>query len=435
MNIKSLQKTRAQLLTIFSIALDAVNGAKCVSHYLAQNPLPTDRIWVAAVGKAASSMMEGVISHLKATGSESRLAAGLVIYKRGYAAANSALGANSNVTLFESDHPVPSLRSLEAGRRLVEFVKKIPSTDTFLFLVSGGTSSLVEVLPDTEMDPEKQVGDNQVQELVALNNFLLSNPWPIDVINKVRQSVSCIKNGQLLDVVPTPYCIQLTISDVANNDLSIIGSGLLEKGTEPLAEINIDLPDWVKQMQQRCIDNHKKPISGQQHVKHRIIADNAKARQAIVDYAASVNLPVVVNATIEGEVATASERITTSLVNGEAGLYVWGGETVVQLPEKPGKGGRCQSLALMIAEKIQHQENTVVLAIGTDGSDGPGDAAGALVDATTIQRGLQLSLDSKQALLDANAGYYLAETGDLIDTGATGSNVMDLVIAVKLDPR
>ena len=90
---------------------------------------------------------------------------------------------------------------------------------------------------------------------------------------------------------------------------------------------------------------------------------------------------------------------------------------------------------VVVAEKIQQHENIVVLAIGTDGSDGPSDAAGALVDARTIQRGLQLSLDSKQALLDANAGYYLAETGDLIDTGPTGSNVMDLVIAVKLAPR
>ena len=314
-------------------------------------------------------------------------------------------------------------------------MKKIPSTDTFLFLVSGGTSSLVEVLPDTEMEPENQIGENQVQELVALNNFLLSNPWPIDVINKVRQSVSCIKNGKLLDLVSTPYCIQLTISDVANNDLSIIGSGLLAKGAEPLAEINIDLPDWVKQMQARCIDTDEKSTSGQQHVEHRIIADNAKARQAIMDYAAAHNLPVIINETIEGELATASERITSSLVNGDAGLYVWGGETVVQLPENPGKGGRCQSLALMVAEKIQQHENIVVLAIGTDGSDGPSDAAGALVDARTIQRGLQLSLDSKQALLDANAGYYLAETGDLIDTGPTGSNVMDLVIAVKLAPR
>jgi hydroxypyruvate reductase len=89
---------------------------------------------------------------------------------------------------------------------------------------------------------------------------------------------------------------------------------------------------------------------------------------------------------------------------------------------------------LLLAEKLKGRDDFVLLAAGTDGSDGPGDAAGALIDGMTIERGRQIGLDSSKEIMHANAGYYLAETGDLIDTGPTGTNVMDLVIAVKLSP-
>jgi len=428
MNTQSIKQAKEQLLTIFTSALDAVNGRTSVCHFLEQNLLPTEKVWVAAVGKAANSMMLGVTNYLQTTGSAARLTAALVIGKQGHSISFN----EPSITVIEADHPVPSLRSLEAGRRLVDFVKQIPETDTFLFLISGGASSLVEVLPQIDTSQEDHIQSDQLRHLQALNQLLLSNPWPINVINKVRQSVSCIKNGKLLTQIHTPHCIQLTISDVANNDLSIIGSGLLVQGTDPYSVIDIALPDWVQQMQAYCMSVNTQSPLDEQHVVHEIIADNAKARQAIANYANSIGLQLVVNETIEDEVNVVSKQIATTLTKGSPGLYVWGGETVVNLPENPGKGGRCQSLALYIAEEIKDHHDIVVLAIGTDGSDGPGEVAGALIDGMTIQRGLQLGLDSNKELADANAGYYLGETGDLIDTGPTGTNVMDLVIALKL---
>jgi len=428
MNFQSIKQAREQLLTIFSKGLTAVNGHHCVAEYLSQNSLPTEKVWVVAIGKAASSMMLGALEYLDSVQSESRLTAGLVITKQGHGGSFS----DKRITVIESDHPVATQRSLDAGQRLVEYVSLIPETDTLLFLISGGTSALVEVLPENT-SPNK----TKAEQLSELNHLLLSNPWPIDEINRVRQSVSCIKNGKLLGAIKTPHCVQLTISDVPNNDLSIIGSGLLVKGTTQHSKSAIALPDWVKRMQANCspsaclVSLETSPVEHQ--VEHGIVADNTLARKAIAQFVSSTGLELLVNEAIDGEVTAASKTIATTLNEGRAGVYLWGGETVIDLPEYPGLGGRCQSLALHVAEQINQREDVVLLAIGTDGTDGPGDAAGAVIDGLTIQRGLQSGFDSHKELLNANAGHYLEETGDLIDTGPTGTNVMDLIIGIKLD--
>ena len=420
MNLLPIQQAREQLLTIFSKGLEAVNGQHCVHRFLSQNSLPTNKVWVVAVGKAAGSMMSGAADFFSSLDNDTvQLIAGLVITKRGHGVTFD----DDRIECLESDHPFPTQRSLEAGSRLVEFVKQTPKEDTLLFLISGGTSALVEVLPEA----------TSLEQLDKLNHWLLSNPWPIDEINRVRQSVSRIKAGKLLGFIRTPHLMQLTISDVTNNDLSIIGSGLLVPPTTQDSVNSFNLPDWVKQMQGTC-SGLSAPPPLEPCVEHRILADNATARSAIEHFASSIGLPVVLNETIAGKVNDASTVIAKTLKEGEAGLYVWGGETVVDLPDSPGRGGRCQTLALLVAEEIEQRNDIVLLAAGTDGTDGPGDVAGALIDGMTTERGRQSGFDSKQELFKANAGQYLEETSDLIDTGPTGTNVMDLVIAIKLEP-
>lgn len=424
MNLNSVKQARAQLLTIFTKGLQAVNGRERVYRDLLDHGLPDGRIWVAAIGKAASSMMAGSIEYLDSGNhgdgaNESRLAAALVVTKRGHAAS-----FDSRVKVLESDHPVPGARSLEAGQALVDFVSRVPENETLLLLISGGTSALVEVLSDSVT----------LEQLEELNHWLLANPWPIHEINRVRQLVSNIKYGKLLNFINTRKIIQLTISDVAGNDLSTIGSGLLVPATEESSHHAIELPDWLKQLEavkyrQLIKDESVKKGSD---VEHRIIADNAMARRAVAEYVESLELTVFCNEPIAGEVTVVSQHITKVLEQGKPGLYVWGGEVVVDLPADPGKGGRCQHLALQVAERICRYKDIVLLAAGTDGTDGPGDVAGALVDSQTTQRGNLLGLDSRDELRRANAGFYLDETGDLVDTGPTGTNVMDLVIGLKL---
>lgn len=112
---------------------------------------------------------------------------------------------------------------------------------------------------------------------------------------------------------------------------------------------------------------------------------------------------------------------------------IWGGETTVQLPESPGRGGRNQHLALALALEIQGDEQYQILVVGTDGSDGPTDDAGALIDGQTILRGEQEGLSALQCLQQADAGRFLEASGDLVSTGPTGTNVMDLVLTVKCE--
>ncbi|MDX1334756.1 MAG: MOFRL family protein, partial [Gammaproteobacteria bacterium] len=126
------------------------------------------------------------------------------------------------------------------------------------------------------------------------------------------------------------------------------------------------------------------------------------------------------------------ERIARLLIDElEPGVHIWGGETTVRLPEHPGRGGRNQHLALSAARILSGSTGISLLSAGTDGTDGPGSDAGALVDGGTIQRGLIEDQNAETALLRADSGSFLELSGDLVSTGPTGTNVMDLVIALK----
>ncbi|VAW92366.1 D-glycerate 2-kinase [hydrothermal vent metagenome] len=420
MNLQQVNGVRDQLLTMFSIALSAVDGQQSTHAFISRISIATTNVRVIAIGKAASAMMQGASLALG-----DKLRSGLVITKPGHGLTDF----DKRITTLESDHPVPSARSLDAGERLLEFVKQVNSDELLLVLISGGTSSLVEVLDETVT----------LEQLIKLNNWCLANPFSISQINALRQCISKIKAGRLINYINTGHIIQLTISDVQGNDLSVIGSGLLVDDmrlkNEDVSVLGVQQsPAWLVSLIRNCsrnrneayVTSHNNIIEIQQH----IIADNQTARDAILTYAQQQELSIHQNQEIYLEVTLAAEQIAKTIVNGEPGVYVWGGECVVALPDNPGQGGRCQSLALAIAEYIKGM-NIVMLVAGTDGSDGPGEAAGALIDGLTIQRGEELGLSAAAELERANAGYYLSETGDLIDTGPTNTNVMDLIIALK----
>ena len=137
---------------------------------------------------------------------------------------------------------------------------------------------------------------------------------------------------------------------------------------------------------------------------------------------------------LQGPAADAGQRLASDLQRAAAGVHVWGGETSVRLPPHPGRGGRNQHLALAAAIELAGRSDCVLLAAGTDGSDGPTDAAGALVDGDTLARGETEGLSPRTALQQADSGRFLEASGDLLETGPTGTNVMDLVIAWKGPP-
>jgi glycerate 2-kinase len=164
---------------------------------------------------------------------------------------------------------------------------------------------------------------------------------------------------------------------------------------------------------------------------HHIVARLQDALAAACRSAREQGLnATIVDSTLQGDAAEAGSSVADNLRQQEPGVYLWGGETTVCLPPRPGRGGRNQSLALAAAIGVQECGDCVVLAAGTDGTDGPGNAAGAIVDGGTVSRGGGQKA-ATEALQNADAGSFLEAGGDLLVTGPTGTNVMDMVIGLK----
>ena len=312
--------------------------------------------------------------------------------------------------------------SLRAGQTLLWWLAAAPEDVCWLFLISGGASSLVEVLPETL----------SLDDLRRLNGWLLASGWPIGRMNALRRRVSGIKGGRLLDHLNGRRVRALLISDVPNDDPAVIGSGLLAAAAED--DIGFDmrsLPGWLRPLLTAAERTDAYPVA-RPHVDISVVATLDQALQAAAAEATKRGYRVYrAPDRLDGDAQQAGLRIAAALQGGAPGVYLWGGETTVQLPERPGLGGRCQHLALAAAQRLAGSSGIAVLAAGTDGSDGPGEAAGACIDGGTLQRGMAEGFDARDALARADAGPFLAAAGDLLDTGPTGTNVTDLVIGVK----
>ncbi|WP_456405010.1 glycerate kinase type-2 family protein [Thiolapillus sp.] len=400
------ERYRRDLLDIYLAALKSVNGEQAVVHWLAANTVSACA--VIAIGKAAPAMMRGASQALG-----KRLEEGLLITRQGYA--DLQFSAHARIIQLESSHPVPDENSLDAGQALLDFIGHQPSDRPLLFLISGGASSLVEMLRTGVA----------LDDLQRLNRWLLGSGLDIHAMNGLRRRLSAIKGGGLLEYLQVRPVTVLLISDVPGDDPGVIGSGLLFPHQAP--KLPSDLPDWLASLPPPVTD------SVNATVPHFLVATSAQAVKSAVDraqslgYAAWADYPQLLGNATEQGVAFAR-----FLEEAPPGVHVLGGETTVVLPSNPGRGGRNQHLALSAAREIAGRDDLFILAAGTDGSDGPGGDAGALVDGQTWQRALDKNCDPDLALRQADSGSVLAVTGDLIDTGPTGTNVMDLLIGLKL---
>lgn len=415
--MKSLSdpKPRDTLLKIFSESLKTVKGRLCVATFLSRHPLPTRKVRVIAIGKAAASMLRGVLDE-----HAEHIEAGLIITKAGHTEIFAASSAPIEQLL--GAHPYPDQRSIDAGTRLLEFINTTPVDCGFLFLLSGGASALVEVLPPNV----------SVEQLHELNYWLLAQGWPIEKMNRIRKSVSMIKAGRLAQLVAQHRVMQLVISDVPNDDLSVIGSGLLVPSVSKQIQEN-ELPDWLLGMQSQVPPPPRKDDPCFAQIQSHIIATNSNLRKEAARITQELGYTVCGNAPIVGDAAEQGRMVARAVRDGPPGIWIWGGETVVTLPSQPGQGGRCQHLALAAATELAGHHDVIMLAVGSDGNDGPGDVAGALVDGQTLTRAREAGApDAVSALAAADAGSFLDASGDLVDTGPTGTNVMDLILGLKL---
>lgn len=355
---------------LWKLGVDAVKGDRAVAHHLAAHPIapPTDII---AIGKAASAMARAACTMFPNVPS-------LIVTKYGHTA-----GAPPGADVIEAAHPVPDAQSLIAGQTLRARIADSAPGAHLLLLVSGGASALAEALP----------AHVTLDDLARETQTLLASGADIHAINARRKDISLIKGGKLLQDFKGARVTTLAISDVEGDSLSVIGSGIGDA-------------------------LHPAPFAFAPH----IIASNAVARAAIA--AATPEILQVNAETLYENVEILAPRIAHDLQNGPPGLYLYGGEPTVILPDTPGKGGRNMALGLTISSHLKGLQVDLLVA-GTDGTDGPTDAAGAFVTGETWQD------TARDALAQADAYPWLKRHNALFTSGPTGTNVMDLLLARK----
>lgn len=376
--------TRRLLLELYDAALREVDGNVGVAEVLAH--LGAGPVALFAIGKAASAMTRGAYA---AIGDDIRQA--LLITKDGHV--DPEVARLPHLQVIESAHPVPDSRSLAAGAELERRIARLAADEYPVFLISGGSSSLVELLqPGVTLD-----------DLRALNERGLADGWDIASLNSARAHLSRLKRGGVARMLAGRPAHALFISDVPDDDPGVIGSGLL--GAVP------GLEDQVLRIVFANIDDatHCAATMGAMH------GHTFELRQD----------------RFSGDAATVAREFVEALRHTPADGLVWGGESTVVLPERSGRGGRNQHLALVAAREMRAGEEFTILSAGTDGTDGGTDDAGAMIDSGTVSRAELAGVDVDRALRDFDSGLALEASEDLVHTGPTGTNVGDILIGIK----
>jgi len=384
------------------------------------------RLHVFGCGKASGAMAAALEQALG-----DRIADdGLVVVKDGYTV------RTERIELREAGHPVPDARGQAAAEAIVERARGAGAEDLVIFLVSGGGSALTPA-------PTPPITLAEKQETTRL---LLGAGATINELNAVRKHLSRFKGGQLARAAAPATVVSLILSDVIGDPLDVIASG-------PTAPDPSTFADAVTVLERRGVaDRVPRAVRTRLDAGARgEIAETPKPGDALFERVSNV---VIGNNALVVDAAAANARrlgyraeILTRALQGEARdvareliarartlpprtCLIAGGETTVTV-RGGGRGGRCQEFALAAALELTPDDRLVVLAAGTDGTDGPTDAAGAVVDATTVARGETAGRAARAALADNDAYTFLAGAGDLVVTGPTNTNLLDVYLCLR----
>jgi hydroxypyruvate reductase len=421
---RSLPDLRHDLLALVRAGIDAAAAGPLVERALTGTP--DGRYLIIAAGKAASAMAAAAARVLG-----ERVRTGLVV------CAEPAI-VPAGFELIVGGHPVPTAGSEAAGRRALAIAGDVSPTETLLVLLSGGASALMAVPADGLTLDDKRAATAQ----------LLRAGADIHALNTVRKHLSAIKGGQLASRV-AGRCRTLVMSDVVGDDPSVIASGptvgdesSFQDALEALQRLGgeASYPRSIVERLRRGVSGAvpETPASGDERLaraRTTVIGSRRDAMAGVAIAAGARGYNVVrLDDPVVGEARTAAVahlRAVLARVSDRPRptCVVSSGETTVHVTGR-GKGGRNQEFALASATLLAESGSAqVVLAsVGTDGIDGPTDAAGALADATTVARAQALSLAPDRFLADNNAYAFFDALGDLIYTGPTGTNVGDLQI-------
>jgi glycerate 2-kinase len=361
-----------------------------------------------------------------------RVTDGLVVSN--YAAEIDGIG------VFESSHPVLTEKSIRAAEILMEKLSALSPDDFFIYLLSGGSSALIE----------KTAPPITLAEMQALVKGLLANGVPIEELNVVRKHLSLVKGGRM-GRLSRARGIVLVVSDVIGDDLEAIGSAPLFFDRSSYAETHALLrkyglwetaPPSVRTVVQQGLagEMEETPKGPSPLIDHFLIGSNLKILEKGRERGEALGIPTrIMSSRLRGEarevakaiLAIGEEIATTGQPFAPPVCLLFGGETTVTLRGN-GMGGRNQEMALAALREFRGNPRFLFLSAGTDGIDGHSDAAGALVDHTSWEKAQALGLRIDDHLARNDSYHFLKQTGDLIMTGPTGTNVMDITALLIL---
>jgi glycerate 2-kinase len=436
------------LAEIMAAALAAVDPTKAVQGSLRRDGdalLVADlrykvvgRVIVVGAGKAGAPMAQAAAEVLG-----DRVSTGLVIVKEGHLGATS--GRLAPIRLLEGSHPVPDQRNIVAAARLAELLQELQEDDLVLVLISGGGSALL-TLPAPGLT---------LTDLQALTTALLRSGATIGEINTLRKHCTQLTGGQLARLAAPAQVVALIVSDVVGSPLDVIASG----PTTPDPTTFTDAWAVVQRynLQQKLpapvIDHLQRGLAGDvaetpkpdepvwERVHNEVVASNIMAAETAITASRQRGFNALLLTTfLEGEAREVGRVVTAlarelALRNGplaRPALVVAGGETTVTL-RGGGLGGRNQELALGAVAGLAGLPGVLLIALATDGGDGPTDAAGAVVTGDTLARAQALGLDPVDFLVRNDAYHFFAALDDLLRPGPTLTNVNDLLFIAALD--
>ena len=391
-------------------------------------------VWLIAAGKGAHRMASGAMEALRDRNVP--VAGGLVVANTPDETATHGLEA------IEGDHPIPGASSFEAADRVSALAAGTTGDSDAIVLISGGATSLIA-------GPVPGIRERELQETFSA---LLASGADIELMNAVRKRLLRFGAGRLAIALNSRRVHCLIASDVVGNDPASIASGPCVADTSTAHETRVRarkagaweaLPAAVRAHIDAMADGRLPDVPPRDHPRFastsaQVILDRTDAERGAASSAANLGAAVEVRLDpLSGEASDAGREFASQLLTRERNnieCVIWSGETTVSLGRKPGRGGRCQEFALACAMSLEAAGSVArgiaVLAAGTDGRDGPTDAAGAIIDATTCAEMRRNGVDPVAALGAHDSYRALEGAGALLKTGPTGTNVNDLVIAL-----
>jgi glycerate-2-kinase len=389
-------------------------------------------IYIIGAGKA-SAMMGAEVERLLGD----LITEGHIIVKYGFSR------KLKHIIVTEAGHPVPDSKGFNATREILKIAGKAKDNDLVICLLSGGGSSLLTDIPD----------GCSADDMIKVADLLVNSGASISEINAVRKHLSAVKGGQLARIVYPATLVNLILSDVPGDSLEVIASGptVPDSTTFEQALQVLSLFGLTEKVPLKILDYLKEGVRGMRPETPKpgdlifdktiniLVGSNRMALEAAKTKALEFNInAVIVDDQLQGDSVSVSEYLLATALKFKNDMdevkpvcLLFGGETTVKMTGS-GKGGRNQHLALLSALLLQTNSGITILSAGTDGNDGPTDAAGAVVDSLTIREASEKDIDAEKYLSRFDSYHFFKKAGGQIITGPTMTNVMDIIVIVIL---